>query len=110
MICKTIMRYLICVSCLVLGLRAQSSFNGQFERTFPLKAGEVVEVSAGLTAPSKLPPNGRITVEFGGMRKVLHALDPDWFFYYRAPKAATYKLTAQAVENEDPIFNLPRWR
>ncbi|MFN8941379.1 MAG: HEAT repeat domain-containing protein [Acidobacteriota bacterium] len=110
MICKTIMRYLICVSCLVLGLRAQSFFNGQFERTFPLKAGEVVEVSAGLTAPSKLPPNGRITVEFGGMRKVLHALDPDWFFYYRAPKAATYKLTAQAVENEDPIFNLPRWR
>jgi len=105
---NSIMRYLFFVS--TLAVYAQGSFNGQFEKTVNLKAGEVVEVSAGLPAPSRLPANARIAVEFGGMRKVVHALDPDFFTYYRAPKDGVYRLTAKAVEDEEPIFNLPRWR
>lgn len=106
------MRYLFFASVLWVAqvALAQQMFNGSFSKPVVLKAGEVVEVSAGVSAASKLPPNGRIAVEFGGMRKVVHALDPDVFFYYRAPKAGTYTLTAKAVEDEEPIFNQARWR
>ena len=37
-------------------------------------------------------------------------MDPDFFLYFRAPKAGTYTLKATAVESEEAIFNLPRWR
>lgn len=110
MFSDTIMRYLICVFAMALALGAQTVFTGEFEKSYTLKAGEVVEVSAGLPAPSRLPANGRIAVEFGGLRKVVHALDADVFFYYRAPRAGVYKLTAKALENEEPLFNQPRWR
>ncbi|HUQ95850.1 MAG TPA: hypothetical protein VM120_29505 [Bryobacteraceae bacterium] len=89
-------------------------------RTFPLPgiasqevtlaAGTVVEVSAGIAEPSKLPPNARIAVEWAGYRKVLHALDGDFHMAYRAPKAGKYVLRATIMEDEEPIFNLPRWR
>ncbi len=108
MFSKSSMRYLIFL--FTVSAFGQGLFNGNFEKSFNLKAGEVVEVSAGLPAVSKLPANARILVEFGGMKKVVHALDPDLFFYYRAPKAGVYSLTARAVEDEDALFNQPRWR
>src|SRR5258708_7015363 len=43
-------------------------------------------------------------------RKVIHALDPDFYMVYRAPASGTYTLKLTAVEDEEPIFNLPRWR
>lgn len=76
----------------------------------PLIAGQVIEISVGLPSPSKLPQNGRIAVEWAGTRKVIHALDPDFYIVYRAPKAGTETLKVSAVEDEEPIFNLPRWR
>src|SRR5262245_3067454 len=85
-------------------------FTGDFSRSYPLAAGASVEVFVGLPAPSKLPPNGRIAVEWAGYRKILHALDPDFYIVYRAPKAATYQLKVSAVTEEEPIFNLARWR
>jgi hypothetical protein len=106
------MRYFIftiLLACPAL-VSAQATFSGQFEKSVMLQAGQVIEVSAGLPQVSKLPPNARIAVEFAGMRKVVHALDPDFFFYYRAPKAGSFKLTATAIESEDPLFNQPRWR
>ena len=75
-----------------------------------LAAGQTVEVYAGLPAPSELPANGRIAVEWGEYRKVLHAFDPDFFIVYRAPKAGFYTLKLTKVEDEEPIFNKPRWR
>ena len=108
----SIMRYLFCSFALILGVAAsaQDTFSGQFEKLVNLREGEVVEVSAGLPAASKLPPNARIELEWAGMRKVLHALDPDFFVYFRAPKTGSYRLSAKAVEQGDAIFNLPRWR
>ncbi|NDJ11970.1 MAG: hypothetical protein EBY17_12400 [Acidobacteriia bacterium] len=85
-------------------------FSGSFTRSIPLTAGKAVEVSVGLPAPSKLPPNGRIAVEFAGYRKVLHALDPDFYIVYKAHKTGPAELKVTAVENEAAIFNLPRWR
>lgn len=75
-----------------------------------LTAGAVMEVSAGIAEPAKLPANARIAVEWAGYRKVLHALDADFHMAFRAPKAGRYTLKATIVEDEDPIFNLARWR
>jgi HEAT repeat protein len=78
--------------------------------TVVLRAGEMVEVSAGLPSPSLLPANGRIVLEWAGYRKVLHALDPDLYLVYRAPKAGAYTLEASVLEDEEPLFNEMRWR
>ncbi len=90
-------------------------FSGTFTRSIPLTAGKAIEISVGLPAPSKLPPNGRIAVEFAGYRKVLHALDPDFYIVYKAPPAdkgtpGPAELKVTPVEDEAPLFNLPRWR
>ncbi len=85
-------------------------FTGSYTRTYQLEAGKTVEIAVGLPSPSKLPPNGRIAVEWGGYRKVLHALDPDFYMVYRAEKTGAFPLKVSAVTDEDPVFNLPRWR
>ncbi|HEU0121688.1 MAG TPA: hypothetical protein VFQ91_14260 [Bryobacteraceae bacterium] len=85
-------------------------FSGAHAQSIQLQAGQMVEVYAGLPSPSELPANGRIAVEWGKYRKVLHAFDPDFFVIYRAPKAGSYSLKLSKVENEEPVFNKPRWR
>jgi hypothetical protein len=94
-----------------LAAAAQSvAFSGAHSQSITLQAGQTIEVYAGLPAPSELPPNARIAVEFPGFRKVLHAFDPDFFILFRAPKAGPYTLKLTKVENEEPLFNKPRWR
>ncbi len=78
--------------------------------SYMLQAGKAVEISVGLPAPSKLQPNGRLAVEWAGYRKVLHALDPDFYMVYRAPKTGAVVLKVSVVTDEEPDFNLPRWR
>src|SRR6476469_3657409 len=86
-------------------------FSGSaYSRSYALTAGKAVEVAVGLPAPSKLPPNGRIAVEWAGYRKVLHALDPDFYMVYRPVQSGVIELKVSAVADEEPIFNLPRWR
>jgi hypothetical protein len=90
---------------------AQSvAFTGAHAQSMTLAAGQIVEVYAGLPAPSELPSNGRIAVEWGRYRKILHAFDPDFFLVFRAPKAGVYTLKLSKVEKEEPLFNKPRWR
>ncbi|MEP7363900.1 MAG: hypothetical protein ABI972_11640 [Acidobacteriota bacterium] len=88
----------------------EKTFTGTHAQSIQLKAGELVEVYAGLPSPSELPANGRIAVEWPGYRKILHAFDPDFFLVFRAPKAGLYTLKLNKVESEDAIFNKPRWR
>jgi hypothetical protein len=85
-------------------------FSRSYTRSYSLIAGKTVEVAVGLPAPSKLPANGRIAVEWAGYRKVLHALDADFYMVYRPVKTGPVELKVSVVEDEDPIFNLPRWR
>jgi hypothetical protein len=91
-------------------------FSGLQSRTIQLTKGDTVEIAAGVESPSKLPANGRLAVEWNtplkgaGFRKVLHALDPDIFLIYRAPATGSYVLILRAVEDEEPVFNGPRWR
>ena len=103
-----------CLLALAPVLSMAAEFTGDLMRTastsVQLKEGETAEISAGLLAPSQLPANGRVAVEFAGVRKILHALDPDFYIVFRAPKAGHYSLNAAVVEEEEPIFNLPRWR
>jgi len=94
-----------------LAAAAQSvAFSGAHSQSITLQAGQTIEVYAGLPSPSELPPNARIAVEFPGFRKILHAFDPDFFILFRAPKAGPYTLKLTKVENEEPLFNKPRWR
>ncbi len=85
-------------------------FSGKTSRAVELTPGQVVEISVGLPSPSKLPLMGRIAVEWAGYRKILHALDPDFYILYRAKTAGPQQLSITAVEDEEAIFNLPRWR
>ena len=87
-----------------------------WSESFTLAAGEAVEISAGVIAPTQLPVNGRVAVAWtapvanASLRKVVHALDPDVYFVYRAPVAGKYVLAIQPVTDEKPLFNSPRWR
>ena len=85
-------------------------FSGSYSQSYSLQAGKTVQVAVGLPAPSKLPPNGRIVVEWAGYRKILHALDPDFYMVYRPPKSGSFPLKVSVVTDEEPAFNLPRWR
>lgn len=46
-----------------LASAAEVDFSGSYSRSYPVAAGETVEVAVGLPAPSKLAPNGRVAVE-----------------------------------------------
>ncbi|MEZ5353591.1 MAG: hypothetical protein R2762_13215 [Bryobacteraceae bacterium] len=85
-------------------------FAASHAQSIRLAAGETVEVYAGIATPSALPPNARLAVEWAGYRKILHAFDPDFFLVFRAPAAGSYTLQISRVEDEEPIFNRPRWR
>jgi hypothetical protein len=90
--------------------------SGAHSQAIDLDAGDTIEISVGVEAPSKLPDNGRIAVEWSGpvaeagFRKVLHAFDPDVYVIYRAPRSGRYVVSLRAVEEEEPHFNTPRWR
>lgn len=98
---------LLFLSCLLAVAASAQPLRVQTHR---LTAGQTVEVYAGLPAPSELPANGRVAVEWAGFRKILHAFDPDFFLVFRAPQAGTYTLKVTKVEDEAPLFNKPRWR
>lgn len=101
---------LLCLPALAANNWPTTQFTGTSTQSIRLTAGQVVEVYAGLPAPTELPANGRIAVEFANYRKVIHALDPDFYLVYKAPKPGTYTLKITAVTDEEPIFNNPRWR
>ncbi len=92
------------------GFAAEATLARPLTRAADLRAGDTVEVHAGLPSPSQLPANGRVAVEFGGYRKVLHALDPDFYMVFRAPESKRYEMRIAPVTSEEPLFNLPRWR
>lgn len=98
------------------GIDRHIQFSGFHSQAMQLTAGDTVEISAGVELPSLLPDNGRVAVEWGGpfpeagLRKVLHALDPDLYLLYRAPATGPYVISFKAVEDEEPLFNRPRWR
>ena len=63
-----------CLLALAPVLSMAAEFTGDLMRTastsVQLKEGETAEISAGLPAPSQLPANGRVAVEFAGFRKI----------------------------------------
>ncbi len=110
MICRTFLAgFLLNFAALWAG-SANIDLTRTYTHSYPVSAGHTIEVAVGLPAPSKLPPNGRVAVEWAGYRKVLHALDPDFYMVYKPTKTGAIPLKVEVVENEEPIFNLPRWR
>ena len=105
-------------------------FSGQWSREWTLQQGQAFELSVRIDHPSKLPPNARIEIRWAGpalpdlhfdgdrgdpavaatadWRKVLHALDPDIFLVYRAPRSGTYTLRLNTVsESRQPLGEIP---
>src|SRR4051812_29559784 len=82
-----------------LPLDRSIDFSGQSSQTVELTAGQTVEIGVGFRTPSQFPDNGRIAIEWTGpdanssWRKVLHALDPDVYLVYRAPRSGPYTLS-----------------
>ena len=96
-------------------------FSGELSRHWDLSAGETVEIEVGITKPSDLPDNGRLEVTWNGppsgtrpansdrgdlvtgaengWHKVLHALDPDVYVLYRAPRSGRYELQLRTLES-----------
>ena len=70
--------------CAITATAATVDFTGDFTQPRQIAAGQTVEISVGLPEPSKLPPNARVAVEWAGYRKVLHALDPDFYMVWKA--------------------------
>src|SRR5262245_7043150 len=99
-----------------LPLERLSDFSGDWTQTVELPAGQVVEFSVGFPSPSQLPENGRVLIEWkapdaeSSWRKVLHALDPDAYLVYQAPRSGKYTLTLRAVEEEESASASSRWR
>lgn len=99
------------------GAARQDTAPGFAERVVELSAGELVEVAVAVAQPTSLPTNGRLKVQWekigataGRMSKLLHALDADVYFLYRAPAAGSYKLTVAPDIGPTDLFEANRWR
>ena len=106
-------------------------FTGSWDHRRELTEGEAVSISVRIDDPEALPPNSRIEVRwrgpaledtpFDGERgdlhatitadwsKTLHALDPDVYLVYRAPKAGTYRLEIETIRERRRLqSDIPR--
>ena len=108
----------------------QVNFTGEWSRDWTLEQDQAFELSVRIDHPSKLPPNARIEVHWDGpslpdlhfegdrgdkavaatadWSKVLHALDPDIYLVYRAPRSGTYTLRLNTItERRQPLGEIP---
>ena len=94
-------------------------FKGAWTKTWELSSGKAVQIQVGIINPGKLPANARIEARWtgppssepefpedrgdlvtgpeNGWSKTLHALDPDVFLVYKAPRTGSYKLQLETV-------------
>ena len=123
--------FLLLIPAAAASLSETIDFAGSWGHSRELAEGEAVSVSVRVDDPEALPPNARIEVRwrgpaledapFDGERgdlhstitadwsKTLHALDPDVYLIYRAPKTDTYRLEIETVrERPQPRPDIPR--
>ena len=101
------------------------AFDGSWSKSWDLDHDETVRIRVGLDEPSGLPVNARIEVRWtgppadepgfdgdradlvegmeNGWSKVLHALDPDVFLLYKAPRSGRYELQLETVEDREHL-------
>ena len=116
----------LCLSALLAGpvLGETVRFGGSWTNSWDLAKGEAVQIQVGIANPGRLPTNGRVSARWSGppldtaqagasmsrgdlvqgdengWTKVLHALDPDLYLTYKAPRAGTYELSLATVTDE----------
>ena len=112
-----------CLVALVAGTAQAETirFDGNWTRSWDLAEGETVQIQVGVVSPGKLPDNGRISARWSGppldgarsaepmsrgdlvrgdengWTKTLHALDPDVYLVYKAPRTGKYELSLTTV-------------
>ena len=118
------MRLLLATFLAVTASAETITFSGNWTQFQTLQAGETVEIQIGIDAPSALPPNARIEAHWDGpdlpelaydgprgdlkqsatadWSKTLHALDPDIYLLYKAPKTGQYTLTLETITDREP--------
>ena len=106
----------------LLTFRERLSFRGEWRRQWRLERGQTLSLSVRIEQPSVLPPNARLEARWegpplaefdysgargdlqaratAGWTKILHALDPDVYLVYRAPKAGIYRLELRTVTDQ----------
>ena len=106
-------------------------FNGEWRRSWEFEQGQAFELRAHINDPELLPANARIEVRWHGpeltglafegergdlyvratsnWQKTLHALDPDVYLVYRAPKTGTYRIELETIlDRPQPGGDIPR--
>lgn len=101
------------------------AFDGAWSKSWKFDRDQAVQIRVGLDEPSGLPENARIEVRWtgppadepgfdgdradlvegmeNGWSKVLHALDPDVFLLYKAPRSGRYELHLETVEDREHL-------
>ena len=101
------------------------AFGGSWSKSWNLAQDETVQIRVGLDEPSGLPDNARIEARWtgpdaaasgfkgdradlvtgmeNGWSKVLHALDPDVYLLYRAPRSGRYELQLETVLDREHL-------
>lgn len=101
------------------------AFDGSWSQSWKFDRDQTVQIRVGLDEPSGLPENARIEVRWtgppadepgfdgdradlvegmeNGWSKVLHALDPDVFLLYKAPRSGRYELQLKTVEDREHL-------
>ncbi len=110
---------------------ATLDFSGEWHRNWEFEQGQAVELRVHINDPELLPANARIEVRWQGpdltglafegergdlharatssWKKTLHALDPDIYLVYRAPKTGTYHLEIETIlDRPQPRGDIPR--
>ena len=110
-----------------------------WRKTLSLVEGQKIEIAAGISKPSSLPPQARVGVRWSFLnpgsppteaalksraaanleidilptanwQKTLHALDPDVHMVYRAPVAGEYQFEVAPILEGATPFEGTRWR
>ena len=123
---RQITQIALCSIAMAIASAETVDFQGSWERSWPLDAGESVEIQVGIQKPAGIAPNARIEVSWqgptsveptfsatqgdliagqeNGWSKILHALDPDVFLIYKALRTGLYTLRLDTVtDREQPV-------
>ena len=117
---------ILALGCLATAPAETIDFGGSWSRSWDLAEGQSVGIQVSLREPAELPASARIKAHWigpptseaayagdrgdlvtgptNGWAKILHALDPDVYLLYKAPRSGRYKLRLETVTDHEPAL------